>query len=376
MSDVVNTSNPGTTAPEKKNPYEEAILNNCTELLAANENGTACYLGGTEQNGKVVIKTEKPITNAINGNVIKGTNQLILQNAFRKAGLEDREVVVHDQAEKFGIKIKKGSPYVNITLQQSAKSYDIVDGKKVYKPNLIREYPKSSCFVFDEQGMPKNPAGDFALAKLNSQRFGKVQRNRAIAHNENTTPEQAAKLWENNAWEHKKAIDFLNVTNGDVADYRAKNVQPEEAKYLADIEAKNPNTPTLDQQKGRAFNELKRQEEFFASKSTETPVIDATNTKNPVDYVGKYMAACKIGADFVTDKESQTEVQSRLSDQLKKSFDANDYDSAFTFGAECEERAKAVISEFRSKSHDQQRGIATERSVVQERPDQNIEMTL
>ena len=373
MSDVVNTSNPGTTAPEKKNPYKEAVLNNFTELYNANVDGTACYLGGTEQNGKVVIKTEKPITNAINGNEIRGTNQLILQNAFRKAGLKDREVVVHDQIERIGVHVKKGSPFVNITLPTS---YDVVDGKKVYKPNIIREFPVSKTFTFDEQGKPKSPAADIALAKLNAQRFGKVQRNRAIAHNEKTTPEQAAKLWESNAWEHKKAIDFLNVTNGDVADYRAKNVQPEEAKYLADIEAKNPNTPTLDQQKGRAFNELKRQEEFLASKSAETPVIDATNTKNPVDYVGKYMAACKIGADFVTDKESQVEVQSRLTDQLKKSFDANDYDSAFTFGAECEERAKAVISEFRSKSHDQQRGIATERPVVQERPEQNIEITL
>ena len=370
MSDVVNTSNPGTTAPSKKNPYKEAVLNNCTELYNANVDGTACYLGGTEQNGKVVIKTEKPITNAINGNEIRGTNQLILQNAFRKAGLKDREVVVHDQIERIGVHVKKGSPFVNITLPTS---YDVVDGKKVYKPNIIREFPVSKTFTFDEQGNPKSPAADIALAKLNAQRFGKVQRNRAIAHNEKTTPEQAAKLWESNAWEHKKAIDFLNVTNGNVADYRAKNVQPEEAKYLADIEAKNPNTPTLDQQKGRAFNELKRQEEFLASKSAETPVIDATNTKNPVDYVGKYMAACKIGADFVTDKESQVEVQSRLTDQLKKSFDANDYDSAFTFGAECEERAKAVISEFRSKSHDQQRGIATERPVIQERPEQTVD---
>ncbi len=370
MSDVVNTSNPGTTAPEKKNPYKEAILNNCTELLAANENGTACYLGGTEQNGKIVIKTEKPITNAINGNEIRGTNQLVLQNAFRKAGLNDREVVVHDQIEKVGIKVKKNSPYVNITLPTD---FDMVDGKKIYKPNIIREYPKSSCFVFDEQGKPKSPAGDFALAKLNFQRFGKIKRMRAISHNDRTTEEQRTKLLESIAWEHKKAIDFLNVTNGDVADYRAKNVQPEEAKYLADIEAKNPNTPTLEQQKGRAYNELKRQEEFLASKAAETPVIDATNTKNPVDYVGKYMAACKIGADFETDKESQTEVQSRLTDQLKKSFDANDYDSAFTFGAECEERAKAVISEFRSKSHDQQRGIATERPIVQERPEQTVD---
>lgn len=374
MSDVVNTSNPGTTAPEKKNPYKEAILNNCTELLAANENGTACYLGGTEQNGKVVIKTEKPITNAINGNEIRGTNQLILQNAFRKAGLKDREVVVHDQIEKVGIKVKKNSPYVNITLPTD---YDVVDGNKIYKPNIIREYPKSSCFVFDEQGKPKNPAAAFALAKLNSQRFDKVKRYRAIAHNaKDKNPELYEKMLESIAWEHKKAIDFMNVANGNVADYRVKNVQPEEAKYLADIEAKNPNTPTLDQQMGRAYNELKRQEEFLASKAAETPVIDATNTKNPVDYVGKYMAACKIGADFVTDKESQTEVQSRLSENLKKSFDTNDYESAFNFGKECEERAKAVISEFRSKSHDQQRGITTERPVVQERPDQNIEMTL
>lgn len=371
MSDVVNTSNPGTTAPEKKNPYKEAILNNCTELLTANENGTACYLGGTEQNGKVVIKTEKPITNAINGNVIRGTNQIILQNAFRKAGLKDREVVVHDQIERIGIHVKKGSPFVNITLPTS---YDVVDGNKVYKPNIIREYPKSSCFVFDEQGKPKNPTAAFALAKLNSQRFDKVKRYRAIAHNaKDKNPELYEKMLESIAWEHKKAIDFLNVTNGNVADYRAKNVQPEEAKYLADIEAKNPNTPTLDQQMRRAYNELKRQEEFLASKAAETPVIDATNTKNPVDYVGKWMAACEIGADFVTDKESQSEIQSRISENLKKSFDANDYDSAFTFGAECQERAKAVISEFRSKSHDQQRGIATERPVVQERPEQTVD---
>ena len=99
----------GTTAP-KKNPYKEAILNNCTAFRDANENGTACYLGGTERDGKLVIKAEKPITNAINGNEIKGTNQLILQNSFKAAGLKDREVVVFEQAEKNGILIRKNSP--------------------------------------------------------------------------------------------------------------------------------------------------------------------------------------------------------------------------------------------------------------------------
>ncbi len=393
MSDVNTSTNPGTTAPERKNPYKEAILNNCTALREANENGTACYLGGEERDGKLVIKAEKPITNAINGNEIRGTNQLVLQNAFKKAGLTDREVVVFEQAEKYGIHIKKGSPYVNITL------LNVFDKEKnEWKPNLIREFPRSSCFSLDKNGKPMSPAGSFALAKENVQRFSKVNKNRAIAYNEKTTPEQRDKLLENNAYEHKRALDYLAVTGGNVEEYRQKflflppieelegiseesyNARKEiiekEKEMLAQLEAKYPTPQTLDQQKGRAYMDEKRYEEYKKEHATETPVIDATNTRDPVDYVGKYMAACKLEAEFVTDKESQKEIQSRISQNLQKNFDENNYDSAFTFGSECEERAKAVISDFRKQSHEQQRGVAVERPVTQERPEQNIEMTL
>ena len=367
MNDVNTSTTPGTTAP-KKNPYKEAILNNCTAFRDANENGTACYLGGTERDGKLVIKAEKPITNAINGNEIKGTNQLILQNSFKAAGLKDREVVVFEQAEKNGILIRKNSPYVNITLPTSFNKET-----NSWNPNLIREFPKSSCFVLDKDGKPMSPAGTFALAKENSERFSKVNKNRAFAHNEKTTPEQRDKLLENNAYEHKRAIDYLTVTGGNVEEYRAKNVQETERSFLEKIEARNPDVPTLDQQKGRALASEKRLEAYKKEHATETPVIDATNTHDPVDYVGKYMAACKLEAEFVTDKESQKEVQSRISQNLQKNFDENNYDSAFTFGAECEERAKAVISDFRKQSREQQRGIANERPIVQERPEQTVD---
>ena len=85
------------------------------------------------------------------------------------------------------------------------------------------------------------------------------------------------------------------------------------------------------------------------------------------------MAACKLEAEFVTDKESQREVQSRISQNLQKNFDENNYDSAFTFGAECEEKAKAVIADFRKQSHEQQRGITNDRTIVQERPEQTVD---
>lgn len=392
MSDVNTSTNPGTTAP-KKNPYKEAILNNCTAFRDANENGTACYLGGTERDGKLVIKAEKPITNAINGNEIKGTNQLILQNSFKAAGLKDREVVVFGQAEKNGILIRKNSPYVNITLPTSFNKET-----NSWNPNLIREFPKSSCFVLDKDGKQMSPAGTFALAKENSERFSKVNKNRAFASNEKTSPEQKNKLLENNAYEHKRALDYLAVTGGNIEEYRQKflflppieeiegisekdyNARKEiiekEKEMLAQLEAKYPTPQTLEQQKYRAYSDEKRLAEYKKEHTTETPVIDATNTHDPVDYVGKYMAACKLEAEFVTDKESQKEVQSRISQNLQKNFDENNYDSAFTFGAECEERAKAVISDFRKQSREQQRGIAVERSVTQERPEQNIEMTL
>lgn len=370
MSDVNTSTNPGTTAPSEKNPYKEAILNNCTALRDANENGTACYLGGIERDGKLVIKTEKPITNAINGNQIKGTNQLIIQNAFKAAGITDREVVVYEQAKLNGIFIKKGSPSVSITLPNFFN-----EKTNSWNPNLIREFPKSSCFACDKDGKQMSPAGTFALAKENSERFAKVNKNRAIFHDAKTTPEQKDKLLTEIAWEHKRAIDYLTVTGGNVDEYRAK-IQEAEKGFLAEIEANHPDIPTLDQQKGRALKSANRLAEWKKEHATETPVIDATNTHDPVDYVGKYMAACKLEAEFVTDKESQKEVQSRISQNLQKNFDENNYDSAFTFGAECEERAKAVISDFRKQSREQQRGITNERPIVQERPEQNIEMTL
>ena len=368
MSDVNTSTNPGTTAPERKNPYKEAILNNCTALREANENGTACYLGGEERDGKLVIKTEKPITNAINGNEIRGTNQLVLQNAFKKAGLTDREVVVFEQAEKYGILIRKGSPNVNITLPNSFDKE-----RNEWKPNLIREFPKSSCFALDKDGKPMSPAGSFALAREVAQRFSKINKLRAIANNEKTSQEKKEKLYESIAYEHKRAIDYLTVTGGNVAEYREKSIQENEKKYLEVIEAKYKDTPTLDQQKGRAYMDEKRYEEYKKEHATVTPVIDATNTRDPVDYVGKYMAACKLEAEFVTDKESQKEIQSRISQNLQKNFDENNYDSAFTFGAECEERAKAVISDFRKQSHEQQRGVAVERPIAQERPEQTVD---
>lgn len=393
MSDVNTSTNPGTTAPSRKNPYKEAILNNCTALRDANENGTACYLGGTERDGKLVIKAEKPITNAINGNEIKGTNQLILQNAFKAAGLKDREVLTFEQAQKNGILIRKNSPNVNITIRPFFNKET-----NSWNPDLIREFPKSSAFVLDKDGKPMSPAGTFALAKENSGRFSKVNKNRAFASNEKTLPEQKNKLLENNAYEHKRALDYLAVTGGNIEEYRQKflflppieeiegisekdyNARKEiiekEKEVLAQLEAKYPTPQTLEQQKYRAYSDEKRLAEYKKEHTTETPVIDATNTRDPVDYVGKYMAACKLEAEFVTDKESQREVQSRISQSLQKNFDENNYDSAFTFGAECEERAKAVISDFRKQSHEQQRGVAVERSVTQERPEQNIEMTL
>lgn len=367
MSDVNTSTNPGTTAPSNFNPYKNAILNNCTALRDANENGTACYLGGTERDGKLVIKTEKPIANAINGNQIKGTNQLIIQNAFKAAGIKDREIVVFEQAQNYGIQIKKKSPYVNITLPNFFN-----EKTNSWNPNLIKEFPKSSCFVFDKDGKPASPDGTFALAKENSERFSKVNKNRAIFHDAKTTPEQKEKLLTEIAWEHKRAIDYLTVTGGNVDEYRAK-IQEAEKSFLAEIEASHPDIPTLDQQKGRALKSANRLAEWKKEHATEVPVIDATNTHDPVDYVGKYMAACKLEAEFVTDKESQKEVQSRISQNLQKNFDENNYEAAFTFGAECEERAKAVISDFRKQSFEQQRGIANERPIAQERPEQTVD---
>ena len=371
MSDVNTSTNPGTTAPEKKNPYKEAILNNCTALRDANENGTACYLGGEERDGKLVIKTEKPITNAIRGNEYSGINQLVLQNTFKAAKLKDREVLTFEQAQQNGILIRKNSPHVTITVRPSYN-----DKTNSWNPDLFREFPKSSCFVLDKNGTPMSPEGTFALAREIVERNGKIKKNRAIAYNEKTSPEKRNKLLESNAYEHKRAIDYLSVTGGNVEEYRKNYVNEDEKVFLDAIEARNPDTPTLDQQKGRALASEKRLEEYIKAHATEIPVIDATNTRDPVDYVGKYIAACRLEAEFVTDKESQREVQNRISQNLQKNFDENNYYSVLVFGHECDEHAKIVVANFRKQSHDQQRGIATERPVVQERPDQNIEMTL
>ena len=369
MSDV-NTKNEGATVstPKKKNPYTEAVILNCETFMNDNQNGTACYLGGTEKDGKIVIQTKEPIRNAINGNVIKGTNQLILQNAMQNDRFGSREVLTYEQAKAAGVFVKKGSS-INITIP------NVKNPETGKWEGLIGEYPTSACFTKDEKGNYGNGKGELALAKLNSQRFGKINKDRARIYNEkDMTPEKKDKLMKSIAFEHKKQLDYISVTGTqeEVNNYLNKSVTPEEKKILTEITVNSP-TPSLSDQKGRAVNELKREKEFLDSKKQEAPVIDATQTTNPVHYVAKYLAACELNAEFVTDKESQAQVQKQISANCQKNFESNNFDSFFTFGAECSERCKGVLKEFRGKTYEQQRGIQNERPITQERPDHTVD---
>ena len=366
MSDVV-TSADGTTVPKKENWHTVAVKENCSTFHKDNLDGKAVYLGGTEKDGKVVITTKPSIRNAITGNVIKGSNQILLQNFFEKENINGREVMTFDQAEKNGINVKKNARNMDITI------YATKDEQGNYKPNVFKEFPVADCFSFDENKKPRSPKGEIALAKLNSERFGKINKYRAMYHNEKTPEEKKANYLTAIAFEHKKAIEFLSVTNGDVEAYKAKSIQPLEMEKLNELMAKNPTIPTLDQQKGRAVKELKNLEEFQAEKKKDTPVIDATNTTNPVDYLGKYLAACELEAEFITDKDSQEAVQKAISQNVQNEMDKNNFNYIQTFGAECSERCKSVLSEFRSKSYEQQRGQNKERSLEHERPEQTID---
>lgn len=365
MSDVDTTSE-GTTVP-KKNPHKEAVLKNINTFLIDNKEGTAVYLGGQEKDGKVVIPTTI-IRNAINGNAIRGTNQLLLQNYFKKEGVKTNEVITFEQAEVNGLKIKKGSKNFNITIKPS---FD--EKKQEWAPNIIKEFPVTSCFSIGEDGKPKAPNGEIAFAKLNSQRFSKIMRIRSELSRDGITPEKKDERLKAIAYEHKKQIEFLSVTNGDVTAYKEKSVSPEESKMLESIMPSNAEIPTLSQQKGRAVTEVKRNEEYLASHKSEKPVIDATNTTSPADYLGKYLAACSLEADFITDKDSQNTVQNTISQNLQNAIDNDNFEYLETFSAECSERCRAVCSEFRSKSYDQQRGRTPERELIQERPEQTVD---
>ena len=367
MSDV-NTSAEGTTVPKKVNYHKVTLENNTKAFLNDNINGTSVYLGGEDKNGKVVIQAKAPVRNAITGKAIKGSNQLLLQNFFEKNKIKNREVITFDQAEKIGCRVKKEAKNLNITI---TAVYD--KEKKSWNQNVIREFPVSEVFSFDEKGTPRNPKGEIALAKLNAERFTKINRNRALLHNEKIDEAKKTQLLTSIVYEHKKAIEFLSVTNGDINAYKEKSIQEEEKKILSDIMPEGSQIPTLDQQKGRAVEEVKRNDEYIASHKSETPVIDATNTTSPVDYLGKYLAACELGAEFVTDKDSQKTVQDTITANMNNALEKNDYDYLQTFGSECSERCKSVMSEFRSKSFEQQRGIKQERTVVQERPEQTVD---
>ncbi|MCQ2600906.1 MAG: hypothetical protein MJ184_06040 [Treponema sp.] len=366
MSDDVNTSANGTTVP-KENWHTVAVKANCHSFHDDNVNGTAVYLGGDEKDGKIVISTKPPISNAITGTVIKGSNQILLQNFFEKENIKGREVMTFDQANRIGIRIKKDARNLDITIPPSKDE----NGK--YKPNVFKEFPVADCFSFDENNKPRSPKGEIALAKLNADRFQKINKYRAMYHSEKATPEQKDNYLTVIAYEHKKAIEFLSVTNGDVKSYKEKSIQPQEQEKLNAIMPEGQAIPTLDQQKGRAVKELENFEKFQAEKKKDTPVIDATNTTSPVDYLGKYLAACEIGAAFVTDKESQEAVQKSISQNVQAEMDKNNFNYLQTFGAECSERCKSVLSEFRSKSYEQQRGQNKERTLEHERPEQTVD---
>lgn len=367
MSDVATSTTEGTSVPTKKNYHLETLTSNTNTFLNDNNNNTAVYLGGKEKDGKVVIPTNI-IRNAINGNAIRGTNQLILQNYFKKEGIKENEVMTFDQAISNGMLVKKGAKNCNITVKPSFNKE-----KNEWNPNVIKEFPVSECFSLDNNQKPHSPKGEIALAKLNSERFGKINKARAMYHSDKIEPEKKEDLLTTIAFEHKKAIEFLSVTNGDVEAYKQKSIQPEEQKILDKIMPPNSPIPTLEQQKGRAVNEVKRNEDFIAAHKKEVPVIDATNTTSPTDYLGKYLAACEIGADFVTDKDSQETVKKTIGQNLQNAIDNKNFEYLETFGAECSERCRSVCSEFRSKSFEQQRDKTPERTIVQERPEQTVD---
>lgn len=369
MSDVNTSTTTGTTVP-KKNPALEAKKSNTNELLTMNNDGTAVYLkADKEENGKVIINTKEPIRNGINGNAIKGINQIILQNNFAKNEIKDREVITFDQGKDNGLMVKKGSKSIKLTIPSKK------DPKtNQWSPNIITEFPTSSFFAIGEDGKAKNAKGDLALAKLNAQRLTKINKMRAQLHSEKTPEERKAKLLESIAFEHKKNLDYLSATKGSVSEYYASSIQPNESAMVKTLVDKTKEVPTLEQQKGRAVKELERDNAYEESKkATERPVINAENTTNPVDYIGKYLAASELGADFVTDKASQNQVQTVMGQNLQKAIETNNFDYIQTFGAECSERCKSVMSEFRKQSYEQQRGIQNEKTITQERPEQTVD---
>ena len=366
MSDNITTSEAGQKTVQNTHAYYSK--SNAIHFYDDNRDGKAAYLNGTETE-KGVEMNPVCARNAISGRAYRGTNQLLIQNSQ----IKEREFITFDQAKNAGTFIRKGSQSIVITIP---KEKDKETGE--WKPDVIRLFPKSAA----------NNIGAIELAKLSEERWGKIALLRAKNEKEQN-PEKKEKTVLAIAHEHLKALDYaeaigkrLDLSSEDIArkvEAITKGINSEEMKVLDSIR-KDRTVPTFDQLCGRAVVESRNNSEHMEKIKAEKgkSEINAVDCHSASEYLGKYLAATAAGARFVTDKKSIEAVQTEINKNLEAEFNKDNYYSAFDFGKEASDRCKEELSAFRAKPREQQLGIEQARAdeYNQERPEQDIEMTL
>lgn len=379
-----STAESGTKTVQNKHAYYSKI--NAIRFYDDNRAGKSAYLNGQESEKGIEINPECA-RNAITGRAYRGLSQLVIQNS----SIKEKEFITYEQALKAGTFIKKGSkeaptPSVVITIP---KEKDKETGE--WKPDVIRLFPKTAAANI----------GAIELAKLDSERLEKISVLRAKNEKEQD-PEKREKTVIAIAHEHLKALDYAEAIGNRIGDdfYRKaldlspekiiedkekriafikKNIRPEEMKVLEGLQ-QDRTVPTFEQLCGRAVVESRNNDEYMEKLKAEKgkAEIDAKDCHSAADFLGKYLAATTMEARFITDKESVKAVQQDISKKLEAEYNKDNYDSAFELCKEASSRCKEDLSAFRTQSREQQLGIGqtVEKEIVQERPEQDIGMSL
>ena len=131
------------------------------------------------------------------------------------------------------------------------------------------------------------------------------------------------------------------------------------------------------ERKGKdAFYRMYDAEKKAEKAGVEKPLVDARNTADPVQYLGKWLEATSIGGKFITDRESVNAVQKQLVQDIDRHFENRNWykvdEMCRKAGELCRENLKERYGI--TKEQEQQQGKERPREVTHEREQDGIEM--
>lgn len=379
-------------AENHEKPKVDLIKKAAKDFISAIKNGTAPFLNSTEKDfGKISLRPAA-IVNASNGLPFSGEAQLLAQIYYQQQKMEGEIVTTFEGAKESGTFIankpesKKNFVLANKTEQQQK---EIIQKTRYFMPEACDEPDKIYAHALQKQRPQKIsdyrdlirhfeniPNGQkeisdlririahehlkeiqsrFAMKKERILTVDEINERKKILQDYFKNLPEKHRESEKNAFENTFGLtlnpeeifktnlegNFKNKKFEDVVKSNEKLTDQANRKLSSFIQKNSMEDKKLSEILHEEYNAQSKEEKETSKKLK----IEAIGISEPETYLGKYLAACNVNAEFVTDEDTIKAVQSNLVKKLEENYRVEKYGILKEIG----QQAQRISNETTSK---------------------------